>query len=219
MPEKRKTPYKWVLLVLIAILIFVCILFSTKSDHTNTESKPDFITLEEYMKVSDESWFLTGKKEYIVQAMMVSKETSFHNDFEVVDYTVTDDGETVILKGEFEEMWTSKLPKVIITYRKPDGNPLTEEDFVHKDTWIEIAAIPEPNAYYAMHVPSDINVIVETAWGDQLHTNLQNAPHGNGDYLVCRVDENGNPDLSDVWILNGVVFPKYYDMEHKLDEQ
>ena len=46
-----------------------------------------------------------------------------------------------------------------------------------------------------------------------MHTNLPNAPHGNGDYLVCRINEKGEPDLSDVWVLNGLVFPEYYDTD------
>ena len=62
-----------------------------------------------------------------------------------------------------------------------------------------------------MHVPLNISVSVETARGDILHTNLPNAPHGEGDYLVCRMGTDGEPDLSDVWVLNGVVFPEYYD--------
>ena len=49
------------------------------------------------------------------------------------------------------------------------------------------------------------------AWGDVLHTNLPNAPHGNGDFLICRAGEDGNPDLSDVWVLNGVLFTENYD--------
>ena len=63
-----------------------------------------------------------------------------------------------------------------------------------------------------MHVPPEISVTVETAGGDELHTNLPNAPHGNGDYLVCRIGTDGQPDLSDIWVLNGAVFPEYYDM-------
>ena len=62
-----------------------------------------------------------------------------------------------------------------------------------------------------MYVPLSISVSVETAWGDILHSNLPNAPHGHGDYILCRADENGEPDLSDIWILNGVVFSKYYE--------
>lgn len=62
-----------------------------------------------------------------------------------------------------------------------------------------------------MHVPADITVTVETAWGDVLYTNLPNAPHGEGDYLVCTVQECGGPDLSDVWVLNGLIFADRYD--------
>ena len=168
------------------------------------------MALEDYLEHGDEMWFLTGKNKYTVQAMMVSKETSFHNELEAADYTVTDDGITVILKGSFDEMWASKLDKVISTYTKLDGSALCKEDFAEKDLWIEIVTKSEPDSYYAIYVPLNISVIVETAWGDVLHTNLSNAPHGDGDYLMCRKGEDGNPDLSDVWVLNGVVFPEYY---------
>jgi basic membrane protein A len=60
---------------------------------------------------------------------------------------------------------------------------------------------------------------VNTAWGDVLHTNLPNAPHGEGDYLVCRVGEDGQPDLSDVWVVNGVQFPSNYDQSHRVVER
>ncbi len=168
------------------------------------------MTFEEYLELSSENWFLTGKRKYTIQAMMVSKEISFHNELEVVDYTVTDDGITVVLKGSFDEMWTTKLSKVLSTYTKPDGSALSEADFAEKDVWIDMITRPEPDAYYAMYVPLSVSVSVETAWGDVLHTNLPNAPHGEGDYLVCRTGEDGEPDLSDVWVVNGVVFPEYY---------
>ena len=169
------------------------------------------MTLEEFLARSNSAWIPAGKKEYTVQAMMVSKETTFHNELEVADYTVTDDGVTVILKGRFGEMWASELSRVISAYTRPDGRDLSEKDFSVKDTYTEIVARPEPDAYFAMHVPPDVSVSVETARGDILHANLPNAPHGNGDYLVCRRGPDGKPDVSDVWILNGVVFPEYYE--------
>ena len=171
------------------------------------------LMLDEYLAQDREAWFLTGKKEYAVKARMVSEETTFHNELEVADYTVTDDGITVILKGKFGEMWTSKLPKVISTYTKPDGSGILEDDFADRDVWIDLITRAEPETYYAMHVPLDVSVTVKTAWGDELHTNLPNAPHGNGDYLVCRTNEKGEPDLSDVWVLNGFIFPEYYDTD------
>ena len=129
-------------------------------------------------------------------------------------YCAGDDGVTVILKGAFGEMWATDLSKVISTYTKLDGSELRQEDFAIKDRYIEIMARSEPNAYYAMHVPLHISVTDEPAWGDELHSNLPNAPHSEGDYIVCRADEKGGPDLSDLWILYGVVFPEYYDTRY-----
>ena len=150
------------------------------------------MSLEEYLDQTDEKWFLTGKREYVVQAMMVSRETSFHNELEVADYTVDDDGETVVLKGAVGEMWASKLPNVISTYTKPDGSALSEEDFAVKDKYIEILSVPEPHSYYAMFVPLHISVTVETAWGKMCCIpicRVRSHAHGEGDYIVCRANE------------------------------
>ena len=169
------------------------------------------LSLEEYLKCSCEKWFLTGKKKYTVQAMMVSKETTFHNALEVVDLVATDDGETVVLKGTRDEIWTSPLPDVISRYTKPDGSELCKEDFANKDVYFDIVTIPAKDAYYAMHVPNDISVTVVSAHGNVLHSNLSNAEHGEGDFLVCTIREDGEPDLSDIWILNGLIFMDCYD--------
>ena len=176
------------------------------------------LSLEEYLETGREKWFLTGKKKYTVQAMMVSEETTFHNDLEVVDLVAADDGETVVLKGTRDEIWTSPLPQVISRYTKPDGSKLCKEDFANKDVYFDIVTIPTKDAYYAMHVPNDITVTVETAQGNVLHSNLPNAPHGKGDFLVCTIREDGEPDLSDIWILNGLIFMDCYDTSN-MDKQ
>ena len=186
-------------------------------DENRSEQKN--LTLEEYLEKSSEKWFLTGKKNYMIQAMMVSGEISFHNELEVVDYTVTDDGKTVVLKGTLGERYAAPLSKVIATYTKPDGSELCREDFADKDTYIDIATIPSLDSNYAMHVPKDICVTVITAWGNILHTNLPNAPHGEGDYLVCMAGKDGRPDLTDVWVLNGAVFQDCYDTSHMNEVQ
>ncbi len=186
--------------------------------NTDTEPNQKYQSLEEYLENSTENWFLTGKKKYTVQAMMVSEERAFHNDLEVVDLVATDDGETVVLKGTRDEIWTSPLPQVISRYTKPDGSELCIEDFAIKDVYIDIVTIPTKDAFYAMHVPNDISVTVETARGNVLHTNLANAPHGEGDFLVCTIQEDGDPDLSDVWALNGLIFLDCYDTSN-MDEQ
>ena len=207
----------WILLM---TLFFIISMIPPYAEAVTIDYAPGqtAVTFEDYLAQGGETWFLTGKQEYTVQAMMVSKETSFHNELEVTDYTVTDDGETVVLKGKFDEMWVSKLPKVISTYTKPDGSEISAEDFAEKDVYIDIITKPEPDSYYAMFVPLNISVTLETAWGDVQHTNLPNAPHGDGDYLVCRAGgEEGEPDLSDVWVVNGAVFPEYYDIDREGD--
>ena len=174
------------------------------------------IPLEEYIENGE--WFLTGKKEYEIQAMMASKETEFWNELEQNHFVVMDDGETVVLKGTVGELWPSRLTRVEETYTKAEGERLTADDFEKKDVYINIRSIPSLDSYYEMFVPASISVTVETEWGDDLHANAQPAPHGEGDFLVCRKGENGDPDLSDVWVVNGLVFPNTYDTSHMPEE-
>ena len=203
----------------ISIIVAAVIVMITLSSH-DADRKQDqkSLSLNKYLEETSENWFLTGKKEYTIQAMMVSKEMTFHNDLEVVDLVASDDGKTVVLKGTRDEIWTSPLPQVIARYTKPDGSPLCKDDFANKDVFIDIVTIPTKDTYYAMYVPKDTTVIVETAQGDVLHTNLPNAQHGEGDYLICTIGEDGEPNLSDVWVLNGLIFPDCYDTSH-IDKQ
>lgn len=200
--------------VISIIVAAVIVMITLSGCDANRKQSQKSLSLGEYLEESSEPWFLTGKKEYTIQAMMVSKEMTFHNDLEDVDLVANDDGETVVLKGTRDEIWTSPLPQVIARYTKPDGGELSKEDFADKDVFIDIVTIPSTDTYYAMHIPKDVTVIVETAQGDMLHSNLPNAPHGDGDYLICTINEDGGPDLSDVWILNGLIFPDCYDSSH-----
>ena len=212
-----KTMGKSIFLFLVLVGMAGGLMIYSRSNAESTRGQKSQ-SLEEYLESSREKWFLTGKKKYTVQAMMVSKEMTFHNDLEVVDLVAADDGETVVLKGTRDEIWTSPLPQVISRYTKPDGSELRKEDFANKDVYFDIVTIPTKDAYYAMHVPNDITVVVETAQGNVLHSNLPNAPHGEGDFLVCTIREDGEPDLSDIWILNGLIFMDCYDTSN-MDKQ
>ena len=118
---KKRTLIILVLCILLSAVLSSCVSAeATEPSYTMEALEQVSMTFEEYLEQGGESWFLTGKRQYTVQAMMVSQETSFHNELEVADYTVTDDGVTVILKGSFDEMWATKLSKVISTYTKPD---------------------------------------------------------------------------------------------------
>lgn len=167
---------------------------------------------EDYIKAHADDFFLTGKTEYTIQGMMVSKETSFHNDLENVDYTAVDDGESVVLRGTVGEQWVTKLSKVLETYTKSDGTALRAEDFTaSKDTFLDLRTKAEPDTNFACFVPADVRLTVNTAWGDVLHVNDPSAEHGYGDYLVCP-NKDGKPDFSDVWVVNGAIFANTYDV-------
>ena len=62
------------------ILLVICLLLTAAVVPACAESQDiryapgqTVLTLEEYLAQGHEAWFLTGKKEYAVQAMMVSK--------------------------------------------------------------------------------------------------------------------------------------------------
>ena len=173
---------------------------------------PGELTMEEYLAQTQEQWFLTGKKEYTIEGMMVSKDTPFHNPLENVDYVAKDDGISVVLKGTYGEQWITKLEKVLKTYTREDGSALTADDFTKKDSFVTLKTKAAPDTNFAMKIPAGTFVSVNTAWGDVLHANAAGVPHGEGDYLVCRAGEDGKPDLSDVWVVNGTIFPDTYDM-------
>lgn len=175
------------------------------------------LAMQEPMKMADylsahaDSWFQTGKTSYVIQGKMVSQKTAVHNVLEDVDYTVEDDNTSVILKGVYGEEWVTSVAKVLKTYTKEDGTPLTESDFTgRKDTFVKIKTVAAPNENFACYIPAGVAVEVATAWGDTLYANRTGVPHGNGDYLVCR-NVDGKPDLSDVWVVNGAVFGQTYD--------
>ena len=173
------------------------------------------MTLAEYLETGCEKWFLTGKKKYPLQAMMVSRETSFRNELEGADYTVSDDGVTVIMKGTAGELWPVSMDKAVMNYSRPDGRRISIDDFARRDTFIDLVSIAAPDSCYAMFVPAEIALTVRTASGYNLHVNLSGVVHGSGDYLICRKGEDGQPDLMDIWVVNGILFPQTYDTSHQ----
>ncbi len=160
--------------------------------------------------------FLTGKTSYEITGRMVSEPTTVYNPLELVTYDVANDGESVILKGTVGEEWVANISKVLSTYTRPDGSALSAEDFTNNlDQEVALKTVAEPGTNYALFVPAGTVVKVDTAWGDTLYTNSGDAPHGEGDYLVCSAVD-GEPDLSDVWVVNGEVFPSTYDMSNAI---
>ena len=187
-------------LLLALILLFSCVSLAETAE----------ITSDEYLAATESQWFATGKVDYVIHAMMVTADTPVYNPYEDVDYVAKPDGIDVIMKGSGGEGYVSKLTKVVKNYTDPDGAKLTAAYFT-PDTWMPVRTIPTSGCF-ACYIPLETKVSVQTAWGDLLHANRVGVPHGKGDYLVCYAGQDGQPDLSDVWVVNGEIFATTYDL-------
>jgi hypothetical protein len=156
------------------------------------------------------AFFPTRKLAYKIHGMMVSRAFPFTNVLEGNDYVAMPNGSDVVMKGTIGEFWRTPLEKVITTYTKEDGTPLHLSDFI-SDEYIPMLA-KESEGYFACFVPQEYLFEIQTAWGDVLIGNRPEVPHGEGDYILCRAGSDNTPDFSDVWIVNGAVFPSTYDM-------
>jgi hypothetical protein len=204
-----------IVVFLAVISVVLCFVSCQSTKAQNVETTEEIIvsgTHLDYIEANMDKGFVTGKTDYQVQAKMVSKPTHVYNALELVSYDVEDDNVSVVLKGTLDEEWVTKVSKVIKTYENLDGSAITEEQFISsKDEWTTIKTKATPGANYALLVPADTILEVQTAWGDVLYTNASKVDHGKGDYLVCN-NKDGVPDLSDVWVVNGALFAKTYDM-------
>jgi hypothetical protein len=196
---------------LIFSLIVMCFVGAVFSGCKSTEKVPEEQIMMKSTDLDYSGFFLTGKTDYVIEGKMVSSSLKFTNYLEGSDYEAFPNGEDVVLKGAAGELWRSSFAKVQKTYTKLDGSELGLDDFII-DSFIKLKTKPSGMTYFALHLSLNYLVEVQTAWGDVLQANRPEVPHGNGDYLICRKGADGNPDLSDTWIVNGVVFPYTYDM-------
>jgi hypothetical protein len=153
-------------------------------------------------------WFPCHKKEYDIQVYVPPIGTKVYNQLEDASY-VTNETKPFVLVGTVGEEWTVDAKKLMKAY-KYEHQPITED--VIKTTIGDgkkhsITAIAGAEMMFAAHTTEPVEV--NTSWGETLQANRPGVEHGEGDYLVCS-DKNGSPNLDDVWVVNGAIFPKTY---------
>lgn len=164
------------------------------------------------------NWKRTAKKNYDVYVCKPSKGTSVTNKLEGANY-VTDDNKQFVISGTVGEQWVIDVNKLAKTYCFMDGSPITPNALNNKVDvdgnidWMHLKTLPGGGGLnWAFHLPLDVKDFpVQTSWGDTLLANRKGQKHGNGDFLVC-ADAGGQPNLNDIWVVNGEVFPTTYDM-------
>lgn len=138
-----------------------------------------------------------------------SKRTDYKIAFEIVkpgekiynfleDSTaVTDEEHCVVLTGTVGEKWPITIAQL---HKKYDTSAYSE--FKLGDTGY---VNPRPDGGYIWAEPAESECIVKTSWGVELHAAA-------GDYIVC-ADKDGEPDESDRWVINKMIFPNTYKEE------
>lgn len=167
--------------------------------------------------INPKFWKKTQKKGYNVYACMPKIGTQVVNKLEGAKYA-TDSNKRFVLSGTVGEQWVIDVGKMAKTYSFADGSPITPDALKRRMQgdvidWIQLKTLPGGGGLnWAFYLPANImNLPVKTSWGDTLMANRPGVEHGVGDFLVCS-DAGGKPNLSDMWVVNGQVFPNTYDM-------
>lgn len=127
-----------------------------------------------------------------------------------------------VLCGTVEEMWTINADKLAQTYTFLQNNQpytINQQSLsqrVRKDglldwTSIRVTARETYGHYWACFVPLVQKGQIQTSRGTVLNINGAGVSHGKGDFIVCNRLPNGNPNLSDRWVVNGEVFASTYN--------
>lgn len=172
------------------------------------------------------NWKRTCAKQYEVYICMPVPGTKTRNALENCTY-ITDQKRPFIISGTLGETWTIDANKFASKYgvRKPGGLAPVDIDkynqaYLNGQTvdWRKFEARPGQGRAWAFFLDIDKygnaakNFPVQTSWGDTLIANRTGIQHGHGDFLVCE-DVNGRPDLSNMWVVNGRVFVRTYNLQ------
>lgn len=169
------------------------------------------ITFEELDK---EGFVHCSKKEYIVNVRKAVVRTKVYNFLEDAYYEVLpNETDRIIISGTVGEEWVTRIDKVVSTYINLDGSKLLETQIPSDGSQFSVKTIAGSDNY-AIFVPKELEVVINTAWGDVLTANREGVSHSDGDFIMC-AGKDGKPDFSDVWVVNGEIFKNTYEFIRK----
>lgn len=171
-----------------------------------------------------DKWKKTSKKNYEVYVCRMPLNSRVVNRLDGASYITTKDRPYVI-SGTQGERYVIGADELRSTYTYLDGSEIIPDNLRSEivalnsencNDWVKIRTRTGiKNAInWAFHVPTDVvNLPVHTYYGDTMYANRQEPGinHGNGDFLVC-TDAGGQPNMNNMWVVNGLVFESTYDM-------
>ena len=122
---------------------------------------------------------------------------------------ITDECTPYIIMGTAGELWTVSEDTLMTRYTLEDGSPLMPST-LSIPSWVKVKTSPKSVKLWACFVPKDVTGTVTTTWGARLTINDPSVPHGKGDFVIA-VDKDGSPDVTDIYVVNGLIFASTYD--------
>lgn len=123
---------------------------------------------------------------------------------------VTEDQPIAVL-GTEDEIWLITEKRLLSVYETLNGKYINPDDLSIDWTEVRTKTSGLQPITWCLHIPVDESFDVVNPYGTKLTCNDGLCSHGDGDYIVCYGNENG-PDLAHIWVVNGNVFPKTYNI-------
>lgn len=119
------------------------------------------------------------------------------------DIYIVSEEQPYVLRGTVGELWTISEEKLFKKY-----------DIVDDETTTNLSKVrtkPDSSKCLACFVPEDILGTINTAWGTTLQINDPRVEHGKGDFVIAQLNNDGTPNLDDIYVVNGKIFATTYD--------
>ena len=163
------------------------------------------------------NWKRTSKKIYEVYMCKPGTGVKVQDKISGNPYVVNDTNAYVI-SGTIGDIEVIDARTLATNYAFIDNTPINGETIKKKANkeglidWTHLKTTPKNGeVVWAFHLPNSIqNFPVNTRNGG-VYANRQGTKHGYGDFLVC-ADAGGQPNLNDIIVVNGMVFPTTYDL-------
>lgn len=187
------------------------------------------------------NWKKTRKNSYSIWATIVQQRVEVSNSLEGAHYVTSPAQCVVLsgTRGEqwvttldklaktyyFSNSIDESLPRKAFDASNPNSATYDASQVINKKyimargkkgvmPWTSVTTIPRGNGYtnFCFHVPLSVkNLPIQTSYGDKLLANRDGIQHGIGDFVVCTMNPDGTPNLSDCLVVNGLIFLDTYN--------
>lgn len=123
-----------------------------------------------------------------------------------------------VLSGTLGEMWCVDAATLMKKYQLITSNgavmitPQLLQSRAKSGTldWCKVRTVPSNSQVFACFTKKQQGVL-QTAWGATLTVNSPNCKHGKGDFIIANRLPNGQINMQDRWVVNGMIFGVTYD--------